>query len=188
MKKRPSRFIALLRGINVGGRNKVPMSDLRSLCTDIGWSEVETYIQSGNVVFSSAAAPGLLEAEIERSIERRLGLSISVIVRSVSQWPAYIEGNPFPDASSTEPNLVMLALSKLPPRVDAVTLLRDRAVSGERVIQVGDALWILFSGGVAKSKLSPGLFDRLVGSPVTTRNWRTVLKLGEMGSRRDSGA
>jgi uncharacterized protein (DUF1697 family) len=74
----------------------------------------------------------------------------------------------------------MLALSKLPPRPDAVPLLRERAVNGEHVAQVGEALWIHFSGGVARSKLSPALFDRLVGSPVTMRNWRTVLKLGEM--------
>lgn len=180
MNKRLTRFVALLRGINVGGHNKVPMSELRSLCAEIGWSNVETYIQSGNVVFSSPAAPAALEGVIERSIERRFGHSITVVVRAASRWPGYIDGNPFPDASSTEPNAVMLALSKLPPRPDAVPLLRERAVNGEHVAQVGEALWIHFSGGVARSKLSPALFDRLVGSPVTMRNWRTVLKLGEM--------
>lgn len=156
------------------------MSELRTLCTDIGWCDVETYIQSGNVVFSSARSAAVLEAEIERSIERRFGHSITVIVRSASAWPAYIEGNPFPEASETEPNAVMLGLSKLPLRHDADTLLSERAVNGERLKVVGDALWIYFSRGVAGSKLSPALFDRLVGSPVTMRNWRTVLKLGEM--------
>lgn len=180
MKKRPSRYIALLRGINVGGHNKVPMSELRSLCADIGWGEVTTYIQSGNVVFSSVAIPPLLEAEIERSIERRFGHSISVIIRSGSQWPAYIAGNPFPDASRTQPKGVMMGLSKVPPRADAALLLRERAANGEQVAQVGEAIWINFAAGVAGSKLSPAVFDRFVGSPVTMRNWRTVLQLGQM--------
>ncbi|MEO8192962.1 MAG: DUF1697 domain-containing protein [Gemmatimonadales bacterium] len=180
MKKRQSRFIALLRGINVSGHNMIPMSELRSLCGDLGWSGVETYIQSGNVVFSSGATAKFLELEIEQSIEQRFGHSISVIVRSVSEWPAYIEGNPFVEASRTEPNRVMMALSKLPPRPDAVSLLRERAVHGEELAQVDDALWIHYGDGVAKSKLSPALLHRLVGSPVTARNWRTVLKLGEM--------
>jgi uncharacterized protein (DUF1697 family) len=74
----------------------------------------------------------------------------------------------------------MLALSKAAPKSDAVKGLRERAANGERVIRVGDALWIHFRSGVARSKLSPALLDRLAGSPVTTRNWRTVLKLDEL--------
>jgi uncharacterized protein (DUF1697 family) len=74
----------------------------------------------------------------------------------------------------------MLALSKAPPKQDAVEGLREHALSGERIVQVGDALWIHFEGGVARSKLSPTLLDRLIGSVVTARNWRTVLKLDEL--------
>lgn len=184
MQKPSTRFIALLRGINVTGRNKVPMAELRSLCAGIGWTEVETYIQSGNVAFSSSAAPRVLESEIERAIERQFGHAISVIVRAASDWPAYVKGNPFPEASIREGNRVMMMLSKLPPRPDAVTLLRERAVNGEKLVQVGDALWIHYSSGVAGSKLSPAVFNRLVGSPVTARNWRTVLKLSEMATRK----
>jgi uncharacterized protein (DUF1697 family) len=174
------RFIALLRGINVTDRNMIPMADLRALCTKNGMAGVETYIQSGNLIFSAAGKPELLEAEIERLIERRFKFSIPVIVRRASAWPAYIESNPFPDESKAEGNRVMLALSKRPPVSGAVDGLRARAANGERVEQTGDALWIYFPGGSGTSKLSPGLLDRLVGSPVTTRNWRTVLKLGEM--------
>lgn len=156
------------------------MSELRVLCSDIGCSGVETYIQSGNVVFSSSAKATDLEKTFERSIEKEFGHSISVILRSASEWPEYLAGNPFPDASSAAPNAVMLALSKLPPRPDALKLLRERAVNGEDLAQVGNAIWVHYARGVAKSKLSPGLFDKFVGSPVTARNWRTVLKLGEM--------
>lgn len=155
----------------------IPMADLRSLCTEIGWSDVATYINSGNVVFSSTAKAADLEKAIERSITDRFGHTISVVVRSASHWPAYVAGNPFPKA---EAKAVMLALSKQPPKPDAIKLLRERAVNGEKVEQVGDAIWIHYSTGFAKSKLSPALFDRAVGSPVTARNWNSVLKIGEM--------
>ncbi len=178
-----STFIALLRGINVGGHNKVPMAELRPLCAELGWGDVQTYIQSGNLVFTAGGAPAALENELERAIERRFGFKVSVLVRAAKDWPAYIKGNPFPEASEKEPNAVMLGLSKSPPKADAEKGLRERATHGERIVQVGEALWIHFSDGVAGSKLSPGLLDRLVGSPVTTRNWRTVLKLGEMAGK-----
>lgn len=181
-------FIVLLRGINVSGRNKIPMRELCSLCTELGWQDVQSYIQSGNLVLKADATPAALETELESAIERRFSLSISIIVRKASVWPDYVQGNPYPDESKREPNLVMLALSKAPPKPDAVAKLQERAVNSERIVQVGDALWIHYAAGVAKSKLSPALFDRLVGSPVTARNWRTVLKLQEMARPSSSEA
>lgn len=178
--KLSTRYVALLRGINVGGNNMIPMPELRSLCSEIGWTDVATYINSGNVIFSSTAKSANLENAIERSITDRFGHTISVIVRSAAQWPAYIEGNPFAKATAAEPKAVMLALSKSPPKADALTFLRERAVNGEKLERVGDAIWIHYARGVAKSKLAPALFDRFVGSPVTTRNWRSVVTLGEM--------
>jgi len=175
-----SRFIALLRGINVGGHNKIPMSDLRSLCTEIGWDNVRTYIQSGNLVFSANKTVKLLEDELEQSIERRFGLEISVIVRRADHWSAYVERNPFPEAGKKEPNLLALGLAKATPNSTAVNGLRERAANGEQLAQTRDALWVHFPQGVARSKLTPDLMARLVGSPVTMRNWRTVLKLQDL--------
>lgn len=172
--------IALLRGINVSGRNKIPMAELRSLCGELGWAAVKSYIQSGNLVFRADDSSEALEATLEGAIERRFGLTIPVIVRPAAEWSAYLSANPFPEASQQEPNLVMLALSKASPRSDAAARLQERATGGERVVLVGDALWIHFADGAARSKLSPTLLDRLVGSPVTTRNWRTVVKLNEL--------
>jgi uncharacterized protein (DUF1697 family) len=184
---RVETFIALLRAINVSGRNMIPMAKLRALCADLGWGDVQSYVQSGNLLFRAGAAPAKLEAELEGAIERQFRLSIPVIVRPAADWPAYVRGNPYPDASRTEPNRVMLALAKAPPQPGAADKLRERAVSGERVVQVGDALWLHFASGVAKSKLSPALLDRAVGSPVTMRNWRTVLKLHEMAGLPSPG-
>lgn len=175
-------FIALLRGINVGGHNKIPMPELRSLCVAIGWRDVQSYIQSGNLLFQSSAAAASLETALEQAIEQRFGLSISVIVRAAADWQAYVQSNPYPLPSQHEPHLVMLALAKNPPAPEAVEGLQQRAINGEHITQVGAALWVHYRQGVAKSKLSPALFDRLVGSPVTARNWRTVLKLHELAS------
>jgi uncharacterized protein (DUF1697 family) len=176
----PVGFVALLRGINVGGHNKIPMAELRDLCSEIGLAEVRTYIQSGNVVFASAAAPADVESTMERAILERFGLSIPIIIRSAREWATYIGDNPFLDDVEREPKLVMLALGKRPPALDAVSRLSERAANGERVVQCGGALWIHFPEGSGLSKLTPGLLDRVVGSPVTTRNWLTVLKLGEL--------
>jgi len=173
-------FIALLRGINVGGNNPVPMTRLCSLCADIGWRDVRNYIQSGNLVFAAKGTPATLEKKLERAIQKEFGLAIAVIVRPAARWPGYIKSNPFSAVSKKEPKAVMLGLSKSPPRPDAVGLLRERAANGEHIEQTGDALWIHFRDGMARTKLSPALFDRLAGSPVTLRNWRTVLKLEEM--------
>jgi uncharacterized protein (DUF1697 family) len=174
------KFVALLRGINVGGRNRIGMADLRALCGGLGWGEVETYIQSGNVVFMAEAAPAELEAALEAAIQQRFAMTIPVIVRSASGWPAYVAGNPFPEAAAAEPNRLMLMLSKGPPQPDAAAALQERARDGERVAAAGDALWVHFTSGSGTSRLSPALFDRLVGSPVTARNYRTAVKLQEL--------
>jgi uncharacterized protein (DUF1697 family) len=177
---KPQVFVALLRGINVGGHNRIPMPELRALCTKAGWIDVQTFIQSGNLVFAADATPATLEAELERAIKNRFNLSIPVIVRPASAWASYLKNNPFPKESAKEPQFVQLALSKNPPKADAAKELQERAANGEKIVPKGDALWIYFQTGVGKSRLSPALFDRLVGSPVTMRNWHTVLKLTEL--------
>ena len=178
--KQPVKYIALLRGINVSGRNLIRMADLCRLATEFGFREIQSYIQSGNLVFSADARAAALEKDLESAIDRRFNLKVPVIVRAAPDWAADVAGNPFPKESALEPNRVMLALAKLPPKPEAVAELRARSAGGESILQVGDALWIYFPGGVGSTKITPALLDRLAGSPVTMRNWRTVLKLNEM--------
>jgi uncharacterized protein (DUF1697 family) len=182
MKTQLSAPIALLRGINVGGHNPLGMAELRALCGPLGWDDVRSHIQSGNLVFRAAGPPADLEAALEGAIERGPGLSIPVIVRTAEAWAGYVALDPYPEAVAREPNLVMLALSKRPPRAGVVEALRERADAGERVEPIGDALCIHYAGGAGRSRLPPALLDRFVGSPVTTRNWRTVLRLREMAA------
>ena len=173
------RYVALLRAVNVGGA-KLPMAELRALCGELGWEKVETYIQSGNVVFEATGKPSQLEKALEQAVEKKFGFARPVIVRSAKQWGVYAAGSPFPEAERDEPNRLMLGLSKAPPNRDAPALLEAKAKAGERVKLKGDALWIHYPAGSGTSKLTPALFDKAAGSPVTQRNWRTVLKLEEM--------
>ena len=176
----PIQHIALLRGINVGGKNTIPMAALRELAGSLGWRDARSYIQSGNLLFAAAAQRAELEATLERAIQARFGLSIPVLVRTAKQWQALAQANPLAAISAGDPGRVMLCLSKLPLAADAGTALQARAGNGEQVVMRDDALWIHFPNGAGTSKLSPALMDRLVGSPVTARNWRTVEALREM--------
>jgi uncharacterized protein (DUF1697 family) len=173
------RHVALLRAVNVGGR-KLPMAELRALCADIGWKDAATYIQSGNVVFTADGTSEMLEKQLEEAIARRFGMEVPTIVRSAAEWRGYVPACPFPDAARDTPNWLLLLLSKRPPAADADAALRARSADGERVALVGDALWIHYPAGSGRTKLTPSLIDRLVGSPTTSRNHNTVLKLEEM--------
>jgi len=156
------------------------MAELRGLAEELGWRDVQSYIQSGNLVFGASAAAGKAEALLEEAIQRRFGLSIPIVIRSASQWTALAASNPFPEAAAKEPNRVMLLLSKQAPSRDSAEALQENARNGERITAAGGALWIHYPDGAGTSKLSPALIDRLAGSSTTARNYRTVTKLDEM--------
>jgi uncharacterized protein (DUF1697 family) len=170
------RMVALLRAVNVGGR-KLPMAELRALCHDLGWKDVATYIQSGNLVFAAPDKPAALERTLETAIQERFGLAVPVVVRTAAEWAKLAAGNPFP---AEPPNRVMLLLSKAPSAEGAEAAIEGRGRDGERVRRAGDALWFHYPQGAGTSKLTPSLIDRAVGSPATARNFNTVVKLQEM--------
>src|SRR5690606_25894563 len=122
-----------------------------------------------------------LEADLEAALPGTFGVTACVIVVTADALAGHARGNPFPEESAATPNLVMLALSKEPPADDALERLRERAGT-ERLERVGDAIWIHYPDGAGRSRLTPGMFDRAVGSPVTTRNRRTMTKLLELSS------
>ena len=173
------RMVALLRAVNVGGR-KLPMAELRALCGTLGWSDVATYIQSGNLVFSAPGKAEEIEKTLEKAIEKEFGLDVPVIVRSKAQWAKYPGLNPFPEVTKEAPAKLHLLLSKRPPAKGAAEAIEARAKAGERVRQAGDGLWFHYPEGAGTSKLTPSLIDRAIGSPGTARNYNTLLKLREM--------
>jgi uncharacterized protein (DUF1697 family) len=172
------RMVALLRGINVGKGRSLPMAELRPLCADLGWTDVATYIQSGNVVFTAEGRPAEMETALEQAIERRFGMKVPVVIRTARQWAAYPAKNPFPEAAHERPKALLLLVAKKVPAAGAEKALQARAADGERVGRAGDGLWIDYPDHIARSKLSPLLIDKLVESPAT--NYLTVMKLKEM--------
>jgi len=172
------RMVALLRAVNVGGR-KLPMAELRTLCAGLGWKDVATYIQSGNVVLTAPGKADAIEAILEKAIAEEFGLDVPVIVRSKAEWAKYPAENPFPQEAKDEPARLMLVVTKRPP-AGAAEAIEARAKDGERVRQAGDALWFHYPNGAGTSKLTPSLVDRAIGSPGTARNYNTVMKLKEM--------
>jgi uncharacterized protein (DUF1697 family) len=171
------RFIALLRGINVGGRNMLPMAGLREIGAELGWTEVRTYIQSGNMAFDAAGKPAALEDALEKAIAAKFGFAPAVIIRSAEQLKSLAAANPFPSESEKEPHWVLVGLSKQEPKSGAAEAIEAKGQAGERVVEAGGALWFHYPNGVGTSKLSPASIDRAAGSPLTARNWRTMTKL-----------
>jgi uncharacterized protein (DUF1697 family) len=177
-----ARFVVLLRAVNVGKR-KAPMAELRRACADAGFADVESYIQSGNLVLSADKHALEVEAAIEAIVTERFGFASEAIARTAAHWAAYAAGSPFPEAETARPSHLQLCLAKRPPKSDVAERLMERATLGERVVLTAGALWIDFAGGVGLSKLTPAILDKAAGSPVTARNWNTVQKLNEMAGR-----
>ena len=177
-----TEYIALLRGINVGATRKLPMAELRQALAEAGHAAVRTYIQSGNVLLSSDEKPEALETQLEALIAARFGLTVPIMVRSAVAWSATLAANPLQAESDARPHIVHLGVAKRPPARDAVMALAERAHDGERIIAAGDALWFDFGTGIGTSRLTPTLIDRLVGAPVTLRNWRTAQALERLSA------
>ena len=135
------RMVALLRAVNVGGR-KLPMAELRDLCAGLGWEDVATYIQSGNVVFTTDGEPAVIEATLEKAISERFAFEAPTIVRTADAWRGYAPSNPFPEAARETPNYLLMLVSKRQPANGATEAIQARAAAGETVRQAGDAIWI----------------------------------------------
>jgi uncharacterized protein (DUF1697 family) len=156
------------------------MVDLRAIASEIGLSDPQTYLASGNLVARTALAPLDAAGRLEAALQDRLGLKVEIIARSASDYAAYLGDNPFADVSVAEPNrvLLMLANAKIPE--DAPEALAALCTEGERVKAVRDGLWIHFAASVARSKLTPAAINRRFGAPATGRNWRTVQALAAL--------
>ncbi len=175
-------YVALLRGINVGGGNRLLKHELVETFAEEGCQDVSTYIQSGNVVFR--AAPALvdgLSARITASIALSHGYQIPVVVRTAADFARIIHSNSFLAAGADPTKLHVGFLAETPDPARVATLDPDR--SPPDAFEVGgDVIYLHFPNGVARSKLSNDYFDRTLGTVCTIRNWRTVCKLHEMAS------
>jgi uncharacterized protein (DUF1697 family) len=173
------RQVALLRGINVGGKKKVAMADLRALVEGLGHTDVRTYINSGNVVFASGtpgAARDELETAIEQAIEAELGLDVAVIVRTHEELAAAVDANPFPDAV---PPRLLLSFLREAPAADGYAA-AEAVESGADEFRVdGTTVYLHCPDGIGRSKLAEAL-SKPKGPVGTARNLATVRKLVEL--------
>lgn len=180
--------LALLRGINVGGHKRVPMAALRELCAALGFADVRTHVQSGNLVFRATRPAAALSAALERAIADRFGhAGVEVMVTTRREWSAFVEGNPFEREAEASPERVLLGVAKSPVPARAAADLEALGTAGERARAKGRAFYLHFPEGVGRSRVWTAL-TRRDDLAVTTRNWRTVLALQELARAVADGA
>ena len=163
-------YIALLRAVNVGGTGKLPMADLKAMCLELGFTQVQTYIASGNVVFQSALSESKVKAGLEAKLQACAGKPVGVHIRTTSQMQAVRDGNPFPQAA---PNRVMAIFLDTP--ADKATLIGITGQKDELIALGLNELYVHYGEGMAQSKLKIP-----AAKTGTARNMNTVGKLVEM--------
>jgi uncharacterized protein (DUF1697 family) len=172
-------YVALLRGINVGGKAMVPMADLREICTAVGCEDVVTYIQSGNVVLRSPLPPPKLQAALAAAIAERFGFEPAVMIRTAKELAAVVDHNPF--AGADEKNL-HVGFLHAPPDAAMEKCLGAIDCDPEQVTVVGRELYLHLPNGMGRAALPVKMERCLRPTPITVRNWRTVTKLVELST------
>ena len=174
-------YVALLRGINVGGHKLVAMADLRDLLTQLGFADARSLLQSGNLVFRSDARTGSgLERLLETETENRLGLRTDWFVRTAQEWQAVVAHNPFRREAERDPARLLVIFLKEAPDVKSVKGLQAAITGPEIVRAAGKHAYLVYPNGVGRSRLTNALIERKLGTSATGRNWNTVLKLGAL--------
>jgi uncharacterized protein (DUF1697 family) len=171
------RWVAFLRAVNLGGRNKVPMAGLRALLEKAGYDGVRTYIASGNVLLEGSASRTKLAGDLERLVADGFGVTTTAIMRKPRELASVVEAHPFGNTAETH----VAFLASRPTRAAAARL--DAVDSGaDRVVLAGSDLYLRLPQGVQGSRLSAARIESLLGVPATMRNWRTVVALAELGA------
>jgi uncharacterized protein (DUF1697 family) len=179
-----ARLIVLLRGINLGARNRISMPELRKALADAGYDDVRTYLQSGNVVLTSTDSAKKVARECERLIADRFGLEIDVVVRTRNELAKVVERNPL-GRVATDPKRYQVSFLEAKPTAKTVRELEDVATAKEKVVSIGRELYAWHPEGVARSKLWARLAGKSLGTTATARNWTTVTKLLELADARE---
>jgi uncharacterized protein (DUF1697 family) len=172
-------YVAMLRGINVSGRNKIKMSDLHALFEGLGHTAVTTYIQSGNVVFTSPARAASLATDIEQRIARDFGFDVPVVLRTKSELSKVIAANPFAKADLAKVHVTFLAKQ---PDAALVRALRDHESPPDEFRIVGREVYLHCPAGYGNTKLNNTFWERKLRVGATTRNWNTVTKLLDLAA------
>jgi uncharacterized protein (DUF1697 family) len=173
-----TRYVALLRGINVGKARQIGMPRLAEVLTAGGHENVRTHLRSGNVVLDSPLEETELVTDLERAIEKEFGFAVPVVVRTGAELATVIEGDPFTRIVS-DPARYLVTFLPEPPAADKVDALPPVEGGGEYLVR-GRELYLWLPDGIANTPLAAWKWDRLLGVAGTGRNWNTVTKLGEL--------
>jgi uncharacterized protein (DUF1697 family) len=179
-------FVALYRGINVGGNNPVKMEALRCMHAALGHTNAKSYVQSGNVVFRAAGTAESLEGEIAAAFKKEFGFPAKVMVRRADEWASIVAKNPYPDEAAADPKKVHVAVCEGSPDKKAVAMLLEKTGGPEAFTIVGSTLYFHAPDGVGRSRFAAGL-ERACGVAATARNWRTVAELRRLANEAAAG-
>lgn len=171
-------YIALFRGINVGGHNLIKMNDLVTLCEGLGFAHVRTYIQSGNLVFDCPeTALAILEKKLADAVMSAAGFRPAMMVFSPEMMTAVVANNPFPEAVETPQFLQLYFLVSSKSITDNdMAALQALAIPSERFSLIGRCFYLHAPEGIGRSKLAVKV-ENILGVPMTCRNWRTVMRI-----------
>jgi uncharacterized protein (DUF1697 family) len=184
MDKKQTIYLSLLRGINIGGHKKLKMSDLKALYESLGFGQVTTYIQSGNVLFSTDTneSEAELASRIGNTIETKFGFEVPVVLRTQEEMQQIVTQNPFAEEAELAPDkLVVMFLVSIP---DAATLaqVQTKIDDNSRFAFIGNTLYFFYPDGYGQTKWHSNFFEKQLRTTVTARNWATTCKLAEMAA------
>jgi uncharacterized protein (DUF1697 family) len=179
-------LVSFLRGINMTGHNSLKMNDLAELFRTAGFSEIETYIQSGNVIFSSSEMVSDVEisSKIKEGIHKRFGYNIAVVIRTVPQLELIVKSNPFTIEVSFDPTKTAVIFLSDTPSAAGIEKLKGIETGPDRYAISGKEIYIYCPNGFGKSKLYANFFDKKLNVEGTARNWKTINTILEMAHQR----
>lgn len=173
------RWVALLRGVNVGGGNRVPMADLRSLCRSLGWQNVESYIASGNLVFDAAGPASELATDLRRGLQKSFDVDVPILVLDQQDFQDRFSTCPFPPDAGKE---VHGFFCQHPPQLDSE--MANVLIEDTEALDVADRMvWMHAPDGFARSALASKIDKVILGTDFTARNLNTIQRLAEMLDR-----
>lgn len=174
-------YVAMLRSINVGGRNRIPMDDLRALVSSLGFGDVVTYVQSGNVVLTGSGTASAVARSIEERIAADLGLAVPVIVRAKQQLRRTLADTPYGQSDLDPKTIHVTFLAERPDSAGVVELQGKAGTFGPDTFEIiGSEVHLHCPGGYGETTLNNAYLERRLGVVATTRNWRTVTTLAEI--------
>ncbi len=171
-------FIAFLRGINVGGKKTIAMAKLKALLEKVGFEDVKTHLNSGNVVFATKEkSPDKLTRTIENAIGKEFGFAPAIVLRSAAELKAILAKNPFPKMEKSDPSHLLVMTLAGKPHAGAKAKLAEAHQGDEEIHIAGENVYLTYPNGIGKSKLTNTLLEKHLGVAGTARNWNTLTKL-----------